>query len=103
MEGNHLLVECGGWILHPTQGLQNASFYSNNIASDRTVSLNITFTPLSGVFGGTCEKYIPLSVLEGLEVWIQLENVRNCLKNINSFRFLLLQQNQGEQVQVNPS
>ena len=26
------------------------------------------------------KKYIPLSVLEGLEVWIQLENVKNCLK-----------------------
>lgn len=80
LEGNSLLVECGGWVLHPTQGLQSGSFYSNNITSSQKVSFDITFTPLSGVFGGTCEKYIPLSVLEGLEVWLQLENVKNCLK-----------------------
>ena len=75
LEGNSLLVECGGWVLHPTQGLQSSSFYSSNINSSPKVAFDITFTPLSGVFGGTCEKYIPLSVLEGLEVWLQLENV----------------------------
>ena len=80
LEGNSLLVECGGWVVHPTQGLQNSSIYSTNIAQPNIVSFDITFTPLSGVFGGTCEKYIPLSVLEGLEIWIQLENVKNCLK-----------------------
>ena len=80
LEDNSLLVECGGWILHPTQGLQNSSFFSTNISSGTTVSFDITFTPLSGVCGGTCKKYIPLSVLEGLEIWIQLENMKNVLK-----------------------
>ena len=80
LEGNSLLVECGGWILHPTQGLQNSSFYSTNISSGTTVSFNITFMPLSGVFGSTCKKYILLSVLEGLEIWIQLKNIKNGLK-----------------------
>ena len=31
------------------------------------------------MFGGTFKKYILLLVLEGLEVWIQLQNVKNCL------------------------
>ena len=70
--------------MHPTEGLQNGSVYSTNIATPKTVFFDITFTyasyALSRVFGGTCEKYIPLSVLKGLEVWIQLENVKNCLK-----------------------
>ena len=80
LEGQKYLVECGGWIVHPTEGLQNGSFYSTNITNPQVVSFDITFTPLSGVFGGACEKYIPLSVLEGLEIWIQLENINNVLK-----------------------
>ena len=29
---------------------------------------------------GACEKYIPLSVMEGLEMWFQFENVMQALK-----------------------
>jgi hypothetical protein len=44
------------------------------------VTFDLTFTPFSGVFGGACEKYIPLSVMEGMEIHLQLENVQNCIQ-----------------------
>ena len=54
--------------------------YSENKRCKNVCSFDVTFTPLSGVFGGACEKYIPLSVMEGLEVGLQLDNIANVLK-----------------------
>ena len=44
------------------------------------MTFNVTFTPFSSVFGGTSEKYIPLSALEGMEIWVQLESCGNAIK-----------------------
>ena len=64
---NSLLIECGEWIVHPTQGLQKGSLYSTNNSTQKTVWFDRTFTPLSGVYGDKCEKSILLLVLEGLD------------------------------------
>ena len=32
------------------------------------------------MFGGACEKYIPLSVMEGMEIWLCLGNPQNVIK-----------------------
>ena len=67
MEGNSYNVEFGGWVCHPTEGFQNGSMVRTG--EPRNIcSFDVTFTPLSGVFGGACEKYIQLTVMEGLEV-----------------------------------
>ena len=31
------------------------------------------------MLGGVCEKYIPLSVMEGMEIHLQLENVQSVI------------------------
>ena len=31
------------------------------------------------MFGGACEKYIPLSVMEGMEIHLQLENIQSAI------------------------
>ena len=68
-----------GWVRHPTQGFQNATMIRT--AEPKNIcTFDVTFIPLSGVFGGACEKYIPLSVMEGLEIWMQLDNIANILK-----------------------
>ena len=69
MEGHSYNIEFGGWVHHQTHGFQNRTMVRTDDAA--TVwSFGVTFTPLSGVFGGACEKYIPLSVMESLEVWL---------------------------------
>ena len=35
---------------------------------------------LSAVFGGACEKYIPMSVMEGMQIELQLDNCANIVK-----------------------
>ena len=79
MEGNSYNVEFGGWVRHPTEGFQNNTM-SRAGDPPYVCSFDVTFTPFSGVFGGACDKYIPLSVMEGLEVWLQLDNIANILK-----------------------
>ena len=39
----------------------------------------MTFNLISGVFGGTCEKYWPLKAINGLIIELQLENPCECL------------------------
>lgn len=74
MEGQYPNESLGGWIKHPTFGLQNG-------LSDQTkYTFDLTFTPFSAVFGGASEKYIPLSVMEGMEVRLQLENPQGAIK-----------------------
>jgi len=69
----------GGWVKHPTEGFQNGTMVRTGDTKN-VCSFDVTFTPLSGVFGGACEKYIPLSAMEGLEVCLQLDNIANVLK-----------------------
>ena len=71
--------DAGGWIKHPKYGYQNG-LTTPTIGTQQVVTFDVTFTPLSAVFGGACEKYVPLSVMEGLEIHLQLENIRNCIK-----------------------
>jgi hypothetical protein len=78
MEGNSIFPDLGGWIKHPDAGLQNG--YSNAVSA----TFDLTFTPFSAVFGGACEKYIPLSVMEGMEIHLQLENIQSCI----GYRFI---------------
>ena len=79
MEGWPGRADLGGWIKHPQFGFQNGLV--TNVGFDRkNITFDITFTPLSGVFGGACEKYIPMSALEGMEIHMQLEDIRNCIK-----------------------
>jgi hypothetical protein len=74
MEGNAEYPDMGGWIRHPQYGLQNGC------EGNSSVTFDLTFTPFSGVFGGACEKYIPLSVMEGMEIHLQLENPQSCIQ-----------------------
>ena len=64
MEGYSMFVEFGWWVRHPCEGFQTGTTPSS--MNVNTVSFDITFTALSGVFGGAYEKYIPLSVIKGL-------------------------------------
>jgi len=80
MEGNDTYNNFGGWIKHPTEGFQNNQGSSNVGYNATTITFDVTFTPFSAVFGGACEKYIPLSALEGMEIWIQLETCANAIK-----------------------
>jgi hypothetical protein len=73
MEGNSSYPDLGGWIKHPTMGLQNG------LGPNTSTTFDLTFTPFSAVFGGACEKYIPLSVMEGMEIHLQLENIQSCI------------------------
>ena len=77
MEGNSAFTNLGGWIKHPINGFQNGRF---TVGSAQTIMFDVTFTSFFAVFGGAFEKYIPLSVMEGLEIWLQLDNVANMLK-----------------------
>ena len=77
MEGNSTFTDLGGWIKHPINGFQNGRVTAGGI---QTITFDVTFTSFSAVFGGASEKYIPLSVMEGMEVHLQLENVQNAIK-----------------------
>ena len=57
LEGNSAWPDLGGWIKHPTEGLQNSSVKTNNAASN-VYSCELSFNLLSGVFGGASKKYI---------------------------------------------
>ena len=70
--------DLGGWIKHPTLGFQQTAVVASG--GYETISFDLTFTPFSAVFGGGCEKYLPLSVMEGLEIHLQLENPSQCLQ-----------------------
>ena len=58
--------------------------------------LEVTFNLISGVFGGTCEKYWPLKAINGLVIELQLENVTEAL----SYRFIPIQ---NEDVEALPT
>ena len=79
LEGNSAWPDLGGWIKHPTEGLQNGSVKTNNVGSN-VYSCELSFNLLSGVFGGASEKYIPMSVMEGMQIEIQLDNCANVVK-----------------------
>ena len=82
MEGNSTWQNFGGWIKHPTEGFQN-NYGVQPIAANyaaQTITFDVTFTPFSAIFGGACDKYIPLSALEGMEINIQLETCGNAIK-----------------------
>ena len=69
----------------PTQRLLNNTLqFANSVdpvnQQNELYTFGITFTPLTGVFGGACEKYIPLFVIEGLEICIQLDNIKDVPK-----------------------
>jgi len=81
MEGNDESADVGGWILHPTQGLQN-EFTRDSVDDTWDVSFTLIFTPISAIFGGASEKYLPLSVMEGLELHLQLENIQNAVSYV---------------------
>ena len=76
MEGNSTWNDLGGWIRHPNRGFLNGVKPDGNA---QTVRFDVTFTSFSAVFGGACEKYIPLSVMEGMEIHLQLENVHSAI------------------------
>ena len=78
-EGNSYNVKFGGWARHPTEGFQNGTMIRTGEPANMCF-VDVTFTPLSGVFSGACKKYIHLSVMEGLEVWLHLDNIANVLK-----------------------
>ena len=42
---------------------------------NKTRVYDVSFNIISGVFGGTCEKYWPLQPINGLKIMITLENV----------------------------
>ena len=69
----------GGWIKHPKDGLQNGNTKVNANAVN-TYSCELSFNLLSAVFGGACEKYIPMSVMEGMQIELQLDNCANVVK-----------------------
>jgi hypothetical protein len=78
-------TDTGGWIRHWKHGFHNgysvpSEFATTTGAVAQTVSFDVTFTPLSAVFGGACDKYLPLSVMEGIEIHLQLETPANCIK-----------------------
>jgi len=52
---------------------QLAKANSNGVLQPRTYE--VCFNLISGVFGGTCEKYWPLKAINGLRINIQLENM----------------------------
>ena len=79
MEGNSYNVQFGGWVHHRTEGFQNRTMIRMDNPAN-VCSFDITFTHLFGVFGSMCETYIPLSVMEGLEIWLRLDNIANVLK-----------------------
>ena len=60
-------------------GLQMDPTVLKNDDNAQTVRLDVTFTSFSVVFGGACEKYIPLAMLEGMEIHLQLENVQSAI------------------------
>jgi hypothetical protein len=80
-EGNETTPDAGGWIVHPSQGFKNGQKRSTASAA-WTVSFTLIFTPLSAIFGGASEKYLPLSVMEGMEIHLQLENLQNCISYV---------------------
>ena len=63
MEGNSTWHDLGGWICHSNCGFQNAI---KAPVDTQTIQFDVTFTSFLAVFGGACEKYIPLFVMEGL-------------------------------------
>ena len=77
MQGNDTLADFGGWIRHPTEGFQNV-YSSDGIA--QVIALDGSFTPFSAVFAGACEFFLPLSVMEGMEIWLYLENPQSVVK-----------------------
>ena len=41
--------------------------------------INVAFNLVSGVFGGSCEKYWPMKAINGLVIELQLQNPQECL------------------------
>ena len=76
MEGNSTWHDLGGWIRHPNCGFQNAI---KAPVDTQTIQFDVTFTSFLAVFGGACEKYIPLFVMEGMEIHLQLENIQSAI------------------------
>jgi len=79
LEGNNTWADLGGWIKHPTDGLLNGSVKTHGNAVN-TYSCELSFNLLSAVFGGACDKYIPMSVMEGMQIELQLDNCANVVK-----------------------
>ena len=79
LEGNTDNDDLGGWINHPLYGFQQTDVATDS-SGTKTIAFDLTFTPFSAVFGGGCEKYLPLSVMEGLEIHLQLENAPQCIQ-----------------------
>ena len=59
--------------------LQNGSIKTNAQAAN-TYSCELSFNLLSAVFGGASEKYMPMSIMEGMQIEIQLDNCANVVK-----------------------
>ena len=78
MEGNSYNVEFVGWVHHQCNSFQNGSLLRSS-HDPKVCSFNVICTPLCGVFGGACEKYIILSVTEGLEI---LASTGQCSKHV---------------------
>lgn len=93
-EGNPYEPSMGGFIKHPEHARSNAqnqfdtynagwqgpanAFQLQSITPGK-ITFDMVFTPTSAVFGSSCDKYIPLSVMEGMEVSLQLEDITNAL------------------------
>ena len=56
--------------------------FATSLSADRynqPRAIYVTFNLISGVFGGTCEKYWPMKAINGLIIELQLENPCECL------------------------
>ena len=83
MEGNESAESIGAFIRHPVYApLQYQMRYQQRVGGTigKKIAFDVMFTPLSAVFGGGSEKYIPLSVMEGMEICLQLEDFANAIK-----------------------
>lgn len=96
-EGNPVMANMGAFIKHPKFAPTQNQYDTLNAAGTRYIgpqtdrafnltsitpgklTFDIVFTPTSAVFGSGCEKYIPLSVMEGMEISLQLEDITNAL------------------------
>jgi hypothetical protein len=93
-EGNPMDPALGGFIKHPAAAYiaQNqfdtyaantwqgpATAFQLSSVTPGKITFDMVFTPTSAVFGSSCDKYIPLSVMEGMEVSLQLEDITNAL------------------------
>ena len=57
-----------GWVVkHPTEGIHNGSMKPNAVAAN-VFSCELSFNFLSAVLGGASEKYIPMSIMEGMQI-----------------------------------